>query len=306
MATPSLAQAAEFQQRQALIASTAGIAVAQSISQRRPWTDVLTQLSAYQNAAVLAAIRTIAAWASADVRTNPQVFAGVSSNGFSVLEPIIATIDRVEPAPAEPLPAPWWSDPTSFEARVQQLIADEVADAARTASQVEFVEQGWTRYIRLLNPPSCDRCAVLAGRVYRYSDGFARHPGCDCVMVPVDAADAARSEGLISDPNDAVAQGLVTGLSKADRRAILDGADIGQVVNAKRAGIRAPAGVTNAITTEVFGRQVKATLNGTTRRAQWRRNNPSRLIRLRPESIYEISSDRADALRLLKLYGYVL
>jgi hypothetical protein len=28
-------------------------------------------------------------------------------------------------------------------------------------------------------------------------------------------------------------------------------------------------------------------------------------VRLMPESIYEIAADRADALRLLKLYGYI-
>jgi predicted ATPase len=50
---------------------------------------------------------------------------------------------------------------------------------------------------------------------------------------------------------------------------------------------------------------VKATTYGTTRRAQWRKKNPTRLVRLRPESIYEFAKDRDDAIRLLKLYGYI-
>jgi hypothetical protein len=33
-------------------------------------------------------------------------------------------------------------------------------------------------YIRLLTPPSCARCVILAGRFYRWSDGFKRHPNC--------------------------------------------------------------------------------------------------------------------------------
>lgn len=33
-------------------------------------------------------------------------------------------------------------------------------------------------YVRVLNPPSCGRCAILAGRFYRWSAGFQRHPMC--------------------------------------------------------------------------------------------------------------------------------
>src|SRR5690606_23965723 len=33
-------------------------------------------------------------------------------------------------------------------------------------------------YVRMLTPPSCSRCTVLAGRWYRKNAGFARHPGC--------------------------------------------------------------------------------------------------------------------------------
>jgi hypothetical protein len=94
------------------------------------------------------------------------------------------------------------------------------------------------------------------------------------------------------------------GLSKADARAIADGADPAQVVNATR-GLRAP-GITAAMRVEVFGRKVKATSEGTTRHAAWRKANPTRLVRLRPESIYQHARDRDDAIRLLKLYGYLL
>lgn len=55
---------------------------------------------------------------------------------------------------------------------------------------------------------------------------------------------------------------------------------------------------------------MKATRYGTTKRAQWRRENPSALVRLRPEAIYKIvdaeyGGDRAEARRLLKRYGYL-
>lgn len=319
MATPTQAQASNHQQRQALIAAAGAAAVRRLLEQKAPWPDVAATFASYQLAAVLAAIRTMAGWASSTPLTDPTAFTGVSSAGFPAIEPLIATIDRFEPAPPEALPDAWWDDAKAFMQSAEQLIASEIADAGRTASQVEMVGQGWTNYIRMLKTPSCDRCTILAGRMYRDLEAFDRHPGCDCVMVPVDDAEAARARGLISDPEEAFEKGLVGGyrtdedgaktfvpsLSKADRRAIADGADPATVVNARRAGIRAPAGITNALTVDLFGRQVKATLLGTTKRAQWRKQNPTRLVRLRPESIYQFAVDREDALRLLRLYGYL-
>jgi hypothetical protein len=55
---------------------------------------------------------------------------------------------------------------------------------------------------------------VLAGRVYRYSSGFLRHPNCDCTMIPTSLANPA----FVHDPVDLMREGQVTGLSKADRR----------------------------------------------------------------------------------------
>jgi len=59
------------------------------------------------------------------------------------------------------------------------------------------------------------------------------------------------------------------------------------------------------VTADVLGHRVKATTEGTTKRAEWRRANPTRLVRLRPESIYKYAKDREDAIRLLRLYGYL-
>src|SRR5690606_31251703 len=92
------------------------------------------------------------------------------------------------------------------------------------------------QHVRHLNLPSCSRCAVLAGRVYRFSDGFQRHPGCDCVMIPTTVA----APDLTYDPAQLARDGRVTGLSKSDLRALGEGADFNQVVNvrAKKAGLR--------------------------------------------------------------------
>lgn len=316
MSTPTLQQARSHYEAQRRIVALAILAIRRLFAQNRPLTEVVATASAYQLAAATASAQTVAAWSGApQPLTVPSAFAGVSSYGFALSEPIIATIDRFVEAPVEPLPANWWSDAQVFMASIEQLIASEVQDAGRTASQVEMTGHGWTEYVRLLNPPSCARCAVLAGRVYRYSQGFDRHPLCDCVMVPVENEDAAKAEGLIADPMVAFEKGLLrtrvskdsdeyrSAFSKADEQAIRDGADITEIVNATR-GTSQP-GITNALTTEMFGRSVKATTYGTTKRAAWRKANPTRLVRLRPETIYQIAENREDAIRLLRLYGYI-
>ena len=55
-------------------------------------------------------------------------------------------------------------------------------------------------------------------------------------MVPTTVA----NDQFTQDPVDLMERGLVTGLSKADRRAIADGADFNQVVNVRqqKAGLR--------------------------------------------------------------------
>lgn len=155
-----------------------------------------------------------------------------------------------------------------------RLIASLVQDAGRSAESVATTVRPQIGYVRYLSPPSCGRCAVLAGRVYRWSEGFLRHPNCDCVMLPT-TIDAG--PGLITDPLELVDRGLVTGLSKADLRAIADGADIGKVVNVRRiaAGLRESGRVL------------------------------SRRGRLTPEGIYRIASDRAEAIALLRRFRYL-
>jgi hypothetical protein len=296
--TPTLAQARSQYDRQRGVV-VAGLAAIRRLfaGRRRPTIpQIASTAGGYQMAAALVSTRTVAGYADSTPETLAQAFLGVSSAGFSLTEPIIATIDRHVPAPAEALPAPWWDDAQTFMADLEQLLLSEIADAGRTASQVEFVSRPeWQNYVRMLTPPSCARCAILAGRIYRDLDAFQRHPGCDCVMVPVQSWEAAHDEGLVSDPTTAFERGEVRGLSKADAQAVADGADLQKVVNATR-GI---------VTVDTLGHRVKATTAGTTKRAAWRKANPSRLVRLRPESIYQFAQDREDAIRLLRLYGYL-
>lgn len=179
--------------------------------------------------------------------------------------------------------------------KFDMIVAGLVADAGRSAAGA-FTSSRATEYghVRHLVTPSCSRCAVLAGRFYRWSTGFQRHPNCDCIMVP---SSANASDDLVSDPMEAFKNGQISDLSKSEADAIRDGADISQVVNVRR-------GMTEV---NFMGRRLSASTEGTTVRGQaWRgrtgRNMPARLT---PESIYRVADDRADALRMLKLHGYI-
>lgn len=156
-----------------------------------------------------------------------------------------------------------------------RLIATLINDAGRTAATVDLGRRpALTGHVRSLNPPSCSRCAVLAGRVYRYSTGFLRHPGCDCLMTPTTES-AGRD--LILDGEQAVRDGQVRGLSSADREALGAGGDLGQVVNVRRQG----AGLT-------VGSSVVA-----------RAGRPT------PQGILSASPSREDAIERLRAAGYL-
>lgn len=74
--------------------------------------------------------------------------------------------------------------------RFDRLIASQVQDAGRQGAALQMaVTPTATAYVRQLNPPSCSRCILLAGKVYAKNEGFARHPLCDCVHVPTTRED---------------------------------------------------------------------------------------------------------------------
>lgn len=182
------------------------------------------------------------------------------------------------------------------ELSLKRIVQNEIANAGRSADTVAMVTRPQvTGYVRLLTPPSCGRCAILAGRFYRWSEGFERHPNCDCTQVP--ATERPDDEELF-DAAAAVRAGNVNGLSKADEEAILLGADPAQVINA-HSGMYTADGV-------------KSTRSGTTRRgfaySRFRQVTGRRISqRLRPEAILRIADgDRDEALRLLYLHGYLI
>lgn len=215
----------------------------------------------YQVAAATLAATTVANQASEQglppepvAPTNPAAWAGFTAAGAALLDYLSMA-----------------STPDELALMVLQQIRDTASSAHGVATVATPSLAGHVRY---LNPPSCARCTVLAGRWYRYSEGFERHENCDCVMVAVGDDPDPR---LISNPDQAWRDGQITDLTQAEQQALEDGADMGQVVNIRRQG----AGL------KVAGRVLE------------------RGGRLTPEGIYQLASDRTQALELLQRQGYL-
>lgn len=211
---------------------------------------------------------------------------------------------------------------------LQRAVTTQVADAGRASTFAGMVANPSVKaYVRMVNPDACSRCIILAGRAYKI-EGFERHPRCRCVHVPsaenvpgdIGTDPVAYFNSMSESEQDRV-------FTKAGAAAIRDGADMGQVVNARRGMFTAdfnskgwtPRG--RLTRHEVDGVMTFATLEGTTRRGQayramrqapWLRDEVkySRTTRLRaprlmPEGIYEMADDRDHAVQLLRLYGYI-
>jgi hypothetical protein len=170
------------------------------------------------------------------------------------------------------------------------IVRTQVADAGRLADQVAITaHREVSVYVRTVVGKTCARCLVLAGREYRWSQGFKRHPRCDCAHMPTTRAETA---GLVTHPRreyDALspAERRAAGWTEADQQAIASGADIFRVTNAKR-------GVYTA-----GGRQF-------TREGKARDTAGRRVARITPDQIFaEAAGDREEAIRLLRRHGYL-
>ncbi|MFI2612061.1 hypothetical protein [Kitasatospora sp. NPDC018619] len=206
---------------------------------------------------------------------------------------------------------------------MQRIVASEVADAGSSAAGVAMAgNRRVTGYVRRVRAGACARCAILAGRWYRYDAGFQRHKRCQCYGVP--ATEARPGERL--DPmrffNRLSAAEQNRRFTRAGAQAIRDGADIYQVVNARR----------SVTVLDSYGRRVLATLEGTSRRSGFYRQiraeteartgirfarGPAdleqglprfqlRTPRLMPEELYKLATDRDDLIRLLVRFGYLI
>ena len=232
-------------------------------------------------------------WAAPDGLVDPDAFAGTTGDGRP-----LDTLLKVPAITARTLIADGVEPAQALAAGGRQLsmmVLTEIADAGRGAAGVQIAARPRVGYVRMLNPPSCSRCVVLAGRFYRWNQGFLRHPRCDCKHVPTMVTDQAEAfaEGLIDDPYEAfkrmseAEQNRV--FTNAGAQAIRDGADMYQVVNARR-GMK----YRGAFTTE--GTSKHGWAGQILRRGQ---------KRMTPETIYRLNPNREQAVEALRAQGYI-
>jgi hypothetical protein len=147
------------------------------------------------------------------------------------------------------------------EQHLAMLVRTQVQDAGRMATQTAMADDSAVRgYLRFVHLPCCPRCLILAGKFYRYSAGFDRHPDDHCTMMP--AAEVIDPQ----DPGELLAQMrkdhpayLAKSLTPGDLQALDHGSDLNQVVNAHRGMATAAAQSTTEGTTKrgVAGKRLR-------------------------------------------------
>ena len=188
------------------------------------------------------------------------------------------------------------------------MVITQVEDAGRGAATISIAARPKIGWVRMVNPGACSRCVVQAGRWFRYNQGFERHPRCRCTHVPapenapgdIGTDPKAYFDSLSTEEQDRV-------FTKAGAEAIRMGADMGQVINARR-GMSTAQG--ELITREGTTRRGRAYQSMTTnRRADIRlpgeRYSRTGEIRLMPETILAQARNRREAQELLRYFGYL-
>lgn len=262
-------------------------------------------VAAGAQAFVTSAMLVQGAGVTADTVLNPGALAGLAADGRPLAT--LLFVPAVTTANALALGMPAAAAATLGLNQLAMLTATTIADASRTATQVAMTaERRCVSYVRVVKLPACSRCIVLASRQYSYSTGFKRHPRCDCGMEPMSDAEWRASNG----PEDLYRQ-----MSPEERRkrfgaaavdAIDKGADLGQLVNARRGMATTTTGkqVTREGTTK-RGIAGKA-LNAGFQKEKGKRYMRSREARLMPEQILrQAHGDRDLQIALLKKHGYI-
>jgi hypothetical protein len=208
----------------------------------------------------------------------PGALVGRAADGRSLSDLLDVPVIRVKQRIAEGMPPHLAMG--SGRSLLDSIAQGTVSDAGRQASGVGIAARPTIGYARMLNPPSCGRCAILAGKWFRSNTGFQRHPRCDCTHIPSRenvAGDLRTDPRRYFDSLDPAEQDRLFG--KHNAQAIRDGADPIPVMNAALRG----GGVT---TVGIGGRRV-------------------RLVKPTPEQIYDMARGRSETVRLLTLHGYI-
>lgn len=162
------------------------------------------------------------------------------------------------------------------------MLLTVMADTRRAVVGADVVQRpAIAGYTRMLNPPSCSRCAILAGKWFRWNAGFLRHPRCDCLHVPATSKAFAQESGFVADPyeyfNSLSKEQQEKVFGRSESRAIRDGADIFRVENVRTRGL--------------------ATAKGNLRYGA-----PSKMT---VDDIYRNAGTRTNAIKMLEREGYI-
>jgi hypothetical protein len=259
-------------------------------------------------------------------RVRPEAFAGLAADGRSLDSLMLLSVITTKQGIAGGLS----TDDALMRGLSQalRLGASETMQAGRAAVGTSMTGKRTIQgYVRVVQPPACSRCVILAGVEYGWNRGFQRHPRCDCVHLPTTLIARNQHRGRLG--GDGPGQGgfidpraYFSRLSRAEQdrvfgeagaRAIREGADMGQIVNARR----------GMYTTASNGRTLRATREGTTTRGHFYRRERARDIargrvpanigrqyrltttRLMPEEIFELAESRDEAIAMLRRFGYL-
>jgi len=261
-------------------------------------------LSAAQRLATVGASQYVAAAVAAqqgdpaaDGVVNSAAFSGTAADGRSLAGLLYVPVIRTKVAIGAGLPVREALNSGANE--LAMLVGNEIADAGRDAAGAAMTATRSVHgYVRMVSGSACSRCIILAGKFYRWNASFQRHPRCACTGIPAleNRPDLRTDPHALFDHLTPAQQDARFG--KADARAIREGADINQVVNARR----------GLYETRVFGRDVQATTEGMTRRGLAGRQlgGTTRGLRLTVRQIYiDAAGDRELAVSLLRRYGYL-
>lgn len=245
-------------------------------------------------------------------RLIPQAFAGVDGSGRPLADVLRAPVWTALRMLTQGRPLV--QALVSGQALLDAIVQTAVADTGRAADSVGMTARpSVTGYIRVVEAGACSRCIVLAGAEYQTDKAFLRHPRCKCGMEPVTrdhTPDVPSPKRLVAQMTEEQKRKT---FGQAGAKALAEGADLGQLVNARRGMQSASVLGGRPVTTS------EGTVRGEFRRREFRRLQAAGAIprsrsmrgfrppraRLMPEEIYRLADDRQHAVRLLREHGYL-
>jgi hypothetical protein len=104
---------------------------------------------------------------------NPRAFAGVAPDGRALDTLLYSSVVHAREKFSKVA-----DQLESGRKWLGMLVHTAVADAGRSAAGAQIAATPDAGWMRMVSPPCCQRCAVLAGKEFKWNAGFERHPRC--------------------------------------------------------------------------------------------------------------------------------